>query len=321
MYTQIKKIQIATCISLLMILGISCSKDDISEEDSISLEEFTEVQEKAHGLKNPASVMYIEVNNQKMQNAAAYTLPDGKPMIDIAVIFAANVNYNTQSGRTHVLSMNDNVKNVLRNRATTIRPLQNKGIKVLLSILGNHQAVGIANFPTRAEARRFAKQVAKVVKDNGLDGVDLDDEFAKYGTIAGRPAINRNSFIWLLRELRAAMPSNKIITYYRIGESTGQMQSQGKKAGQFLDFAFQPFYGSYANINVPGLGKRKKAAAAVDVTRTAASTARDFANRTKRDRFGAFVMYNLDGVNRESYLNGISQGLYGKQTRLTGTLQ
>ncbi|MCK8521000.1 glycosyl hydrolase family 18 protein [Aquimarina sp. D1M17] len=321
MYTQIRKIKIATFISLLMMLGISCSKDDISEEEPVNLEEFTEAQEKAHGLKSPASVMYIEVNNQKMQNAGAYTLPNGKPMIDIAVIFAANINYHTQNGRTHKLSMNPNVRRVLNNRNNTIKPLQRKGIKVLLSILGNHQAVGIANFPTRAEARRFAKEVANVVKNNGLDGVDLDDEFAKYGSIPGRPAINRNSFIWLLQELRAAMPSNKIITYYRIGESTSQMQSQGKRAGQFLDFAFQPFYGSYANINVPGLGKRKKAAAAVDVTRTAASTARDFANRTKRDRYGAFVMYNLDGVNRESYLNGISQGLYGKQTKLTGTLQ
>ncbi|WP_160114614.1 endo-beta-N-acetylglucosaminidase H [Aquimarina sp. AU474] len=320
MYTQFNKFRVGVFTFLTMLLMVSCSKDDINEEELNLTEDATEVNAKAHGLKTPASVMYIEVNDNAMENAAAYTLPNGKPMIDIAVIFAANVNYKNAS-RTHVLSMNENVKRVLRNKNTTIKPLQRKGIKVLLSILGNHQAVGIANFPSRNMARKFARQVANVVRNNGLDGVDLDDEFAKYGTIGGRPAINSRSFIWLLQELRAAMPSNKIITYYRIGESTSQMTSGGKRAGQFLDYAFQPFYGSYTNISVPGLGKGKLAAAAVDVTRTAASTARSFAQRTKNDRYGAFVMYNLDGVNRESYLNGISQGLYGKKTKLTGTLK
>ncbi|WP_271766070.1 endo-beta-N-acetylglucosaminidase H [Aquimarina algiphila] len=319
MYTQIRKIKGTVFVLFLMFLALSCSKDEINEEQ-VNQEEFNEVEVKAHGLKNPASVMYIEVNDNAMENAIAYTLPNGKPMIDIAVIFAANINYKNAS-RTHVLFMNNNVKKVLRNRNTTIKPLQRKGIKVLLSILGNHQAVGISNFPTRGAAKKFAKQVANVVKNNGLDGVDLDDEFAKYETISGRPAINNKSFIWLLQELRTAMPSNKIITYYRIGESVNQMMSNGKKAGQFLDYGFQPFYGSYSNITVPGLGKGKLSAAAVDVTQTPSSTASNFAQRTKNDGYGAFVMYNLDGVNRESYLNGISQKLYGKKTSLTGTLK
>ena len=40
-----------------------------------------------------ASVAYIEVNTNSLLNAGRYTLDDGSPAFDIAVIFAANINY------------------------------------------------------------------------------------------------------------------------------------------------------------------------------------------------------------------------------------
>ncbi len=319
MYTQIKNIKAITIIALMTLFIISCNKEDVQEDELNSLEDITDINSKVNGLKNPASVMYVEVNDNDMRNVGAYTLPNGKPLFDIGIIFAANINYSSSQNKA-VLFLNPQVKSVLKKRKNTIRPLQNKGIKVLLSILGNHQGVGIANFTSRNSAKDFAKQVAKVVKNNGLDGVDLDDEFSKYGE-NGQPQPNKDSFMWLIQELRAAMP-NKIITYYKIGPSSNYLQQGNKKAGNFLDYAFQPFYGRYdANISVPGMGKNKLAAGAVNVQETSASVAADFARRTKNDNFGALVMYNLDGTDRTSYLNSISQGLYGKETKLTGTLR
>ena len=69
----------------------------------------------------------------------------------------------------------------LRAAETQIRPLQRRGTKVLLSLLGNHEGAGFANFPTRHDADRFAAQVASVVHRYHLDGVDLDDEYSEYG--------------------------------------------------------------------------------------------------------------------------------------------
>src|SRR3954451_25351507 len=85
----------------------------------------------------PVTVAYIEVNNYSMLSAGKYTLANGgAQVIDVAVIFAANINYD---GSNAYLYFNENVQNVLDNVATQVRPLQQKGIKVLLSILGNHQ--------------------------------------------------------------------------------------------------------------------------------------------------------------------------------------
>jgi len=93
----------------------------------------------------PVTVAYIEVNDHSMLNAGKYTLANsGAQVIDVAVIFAANINYDGTSAYLH---FNDQVTNVLNNVATQVRPLQQKGIKVLLSILGNHQGAGFANFP------------------------------------------------------------------------------------------------------------------------------------------------------------------------------
>ena len=74
-----------------------------------------------------ASVAYIEVNDNSLLNVGRYTLDDGGAAFDIAVIFAANINYD---GESAYLSFNENVQHVLDNVDTCVRPLQQKGIKV-----------------------------------------------------------------------------------------------------------------------------------------------------------------------------------------------
>src|ERR1044072_6791217 len=100
----------------------------------------------------PISVAYVEVNSNSMLNVGKYTLAQGGGNVfDIGVIFAANINYDT-STKSAYLYFNPNVQNVLNNVSTQVRPLQAKGIKVMLSILGNHQGAGFANFPSQQAA-------------------------------------------------------------------------------------------------------------------------------------------------------------------------
>src|ERR1700750_144012 len=130
---------------------------------------------------NPLGVCYVEVNNSNMLNAGSYTLQNtNRQLFDVAIIFAANINYDVSKSRAYI-SNNNNVTKVLNDVNTYVRPLQQKGIKVLLDILGNHQGAGISNFPNREAARDFAQQIAHTVYTYGLDGVDLDDEYAGYG--------------------------------------------------------------------------------------------------------------------------------------------
>src|SRR5207248_10941304 len=139
-----------------------------------------------------------------------------------AMIFAANLDY---AGTSAYLSFNPQVQSVLSNAATQIRPLQAKGIKVELSILGNHQGAGFANFPSQSAAAAFAKQLSNAVTQYGLDGIDFDDEYADYGTNGtGQP--NASSFVYLIQALRNDMPT-KLITLYDIGPSASSLTYNG----------------------------------------------------------------------------------------------
>lgn len=85
---------------------------------------------------NPTGICYVEVNNNNLLNAGAYKLQTSNSyLFNVVNIFAANINYDTSRGRAYLYS-NNNVTKVLTNADTYIKPLQQKGMKVVLTILG-----------------------------------------------------------------------------------------------------------------------------------------------------------------------------------------
>ncbi|WP_267424103.1 MULTISPECIES: endo-beta-N-acetylglucosaminidase H [unclassified Curtobacterium] len=255
----------------------------------------------------PTSIAYVEVNNDELANVGRYTLANGANAFDVAIIFAANIN--SEDGKA-VLVENENVQRTLDQAATQIRPLQAKGIKVSLSVLGNHQGAGLANFTSKAAARDFAAQVAATVKQYGLDGVDLDDEYSDYG-VNGTPQPNDQSIGWLVSALRADMPG-KLISFYDIGPSSDALKTANPSIGKKLDYAWNPYYGTYTAPTIPGLPKSKISAAAVDIQNTPQATAVTLAQRTKADGYGVFMTYNLPGGDESAYVSSFTNVLYGQ---------
>jgi hypothetical protein len=91
---------------------------------------------------DPQLAVYVEVNSNDLANVADYTLAEsGEAAIDMAMIFAANINYDGEKAYLH---FNERVTETLDDAETQIRPVQEKGTKVLLSVLGNHQGAGFA---------------------------------------------------------------------------------------------------------------------------------------------------------------------------------
>lgn len=180
---------------------------------------------------------------------------------------------------------------------------------MLLSILGNHQGAGFCNFPDIQSARDFATQLSETVSRYGLDGVDLDDEFVQYGeNETDKP--NAFSFVYFLRELRALMPK-KIISFYFIGPASTRLTYGDLSAGDYLDYSWNPYYGTYSVPKLPKLGKARLSPAAVDVTGTNIISAQNLAERTVRDGYGAFMMYDLPNTDISRYLGRISEKFYG----------
>jgi glycosyl hydrolase family 18 (putative chitinase) len=263
----------------------------------------------------PVSVAYVEVNNNSMLNVGKYTLANGGGNVfDIGVIFAANINYDTVK-KSAYLYFNPNVQRVLDNVATQVRPLQAKGIKVTLSILGNHQGAGFANFPSKPAAEAFAKQLSDAVTKYGLDGIDFDDEYTEYGNNGtGQP--NASSFVYLVSALRTAMP-NKLVTLYNIGPSASRLSFGGVDITSKFNYAWNPFYGTWGVPNI-ALPKTKLSPAAIEINATPTSTAASLAKRTVSEGYGVYLTYNLGASDAHTYISTFTKELYGTGAVYTG---
>ncbi|MEU4525648.1 endo-beta-N-acetylglucosaminidase H [Amycolatopsis sp. NPDC024027] len=262
----------------------------------------------------PITVAYVEVNNNSMLNVGKYALAQGGGNVfDIGVIFAANINYDTAT-KSAYLYFNPNVQNVLGNVSTQVRPLQAKGIKVMLSILGNHQGAGFANFPSQQAAAAFAKQLSDTVTKYGLDGIDFDDEYAEYGNNGtGQP--NAGSFVHLVTALRAAMPT-KLISLYNIGPAASRLSYGGTDITSKFNYAWNPYYGTWGVPNI-ALPKSGLSPAAVQIAATSTGTAAGLAQRTVNEGYGVYLTYNLGAADAHTYISSFTKPLYGKDAVYT----
>lgn len=269
---------------------------------------------------------YILTNNtagSSMLNLGMYSLKNSNNLLfNIGIIFAANIDYDTTS-KSAVLSLNTTVKGVLNNADTLIKPLQAKGIKVLLSILGNHQGAGISNFPDQASAQAFAQQLSDAVSTYGLDGIDFDDEWAEYGNNGtGQP--NEYSFPYLVQALRNLMGTDKIISFYCIGPAASSLSYESINVGSLINYAWNPMYGNYEQNMVPDLPNSNWGPAAIclnsaDLAYTPVTTAVTLAKQTVTDKYGTVMYYDLPNGDQSSYLTQVSQVLYGEPAVYTNS--
>ncbi len=122
---------------------------------------------KASGIK---VISCMEINYTNPLNNLCFTLKEsGKPLIDIVILFSANINYDETTRKVYV-NNNSNLQHLLDNREKYIKPLQDRGMKVLLGLLGNHDRSGVANL-SNATARAFAHEIKSVCDTYKLDGV------------------------------------------------------------------------------------------------------------------------------------------------------
>lgn len=182
---------------------------------------------RATSFDNFARVVYVEVNDVNPLNAGEYLLPDGKPFFTHVILFASNIRGDA-SGNVHNYN-NPNNAAILGNPAKYIKPLRDKGIKVLMGNLGDHTGAGFANL-TAAQIESYTNDL--MAYDNIVDGYDFDDEWAEYGT-RGYPNVNNTSFSNLIIALNGK--TNGLITVFDWG-NTGLINST---AAACIDMAYQ----------------------------------------------------------------------------------
>jgi hypothetical protein len=124
--------------------------------------------------RNIEMICYVDVSKYNPLNALDYTLQDsGTQFFDFVILGEAFVKRGAYSA---YLSVPDYLEKFLKRRGDFIKPLQKKGIRVLLRISGN-ESISIGNL-NEEEGRTFANYLYDFLLLYGLDGVEFNDEGA-----------------------------------------------------------------------------------------------------------------------------------------------
>lgn len=285
---------------------ISCNKE---MTPSVQDTDDTTPMTKAYGDKTPVVTAYIETNDTNPLNAGDYFDENGEPFFDIVELFASNIHKETVNGQVRpTLYLNDKLTPVLEGTGVTtyVRPLREVGIKVLLTVLGDWQGVGVANM-TDTQAEQFAEILAYAVEKYGLDGIGFDDEYANYSG-----SLVSGSFGNIITKLHAKLPADKLITVFAYGY-TNQINSA---AGALIDYAYTNFTYWNGTPGISGVTKDRWAPIALNLGNTYSSstlnTIRSNSKKAKDEGYGAIMTFNLrrsSEVDPMPVLQAISDGI------------
>ncbi len=202
----------------------------------------------ANGNEVPAvrTMMCMEVNDMNPLECSSYSLKNsGKTYYDAIMLFAANINYNEETGRVYV-SLNENVSAILANRDHYLQPLQDRGMKVYLSILGNDDRANVNNLADET-ARYYAQEIKALCDVYKLDGVFYNSEYGSPISPAPQGFVTPSNAAAarLFYEVKKLQPERDNIIYTYDFSSLPSVD--GAEPGEFMDFIWTNYGGSYIN--------------------------------------------------------------------------
>lgn len=270
-------------------------------------------------------VTYVETNDWDPRNIMNFVLKDSRrPVFDLVVFFASNMNYNGKDDKRY-LFFNDKLQPIMDNREVYIDPIKARGIKVLTSILPNHQGVGFNNFRSYEEALDFCQKLKEAAERCGLDGYDTDEEYADYpGSGTLRPTNSLQSWFWYLKAFKEVMPE-KLLTLYEYGVPYRVYNTpvDGKYARDYFDYSWSDYWvrGS-SSMQMPPMryGNRSYEAARADLDPS--WTAR-YAQATLDDNQGLYMIFCIRGTQIKDgsavrALSALTQIFYGEDCEFAG---
>ncbi len=299
-------------IAAMMAGAVVTSCNNVGMEDDVMQMSDPQTITRAVGSKTPKLTVYIETNDVNPLNAKEYIFSNTtEEVVDHVILFASNIR---GTASTVQLYHNNNQSYILNNASTLIAPLQQKGIKVLLGLLGDHTGVGFANL-TPAMINSFAQQVADCVNTYGLDGVDLDDEYAEYGKISGLPSQSGTIMGNLIAKLRELMPDKLITAFYY-----GNAWYMNSTAMNKLNYMWPNF--GCSETPPSGFAKNKWAKLTISITNqgytTPSSTSIQNCANSYSD-YGAIMLFNMREWDTSYIMNNFASRVWGSSKTVEWT--
>lgn len=261
------------------------------------------------------TVLYFEVNDTNPLNALEFKTASGKYFFDHVVLFAANINYDSEKKKVYVYN-NENVQFLLDHNEEYLQPLRKAGMKVIISILGNHDASGVAQLSDLG-AKAFAKEIAAYCKAYNLDGVAFDDEYSNSPDLSS-PWFSAHSYYAasrLLYECKCAMP-DKIVSIYELGRMYSNYLEtiDGVEPGSYLDYAVH----DYGGASRPGAGMTLKQCGgmSIELRRGNGNSSESKARSIREAGYGYYMFFALDPslyTSQVSRCQTACKGLYEEE--------
>lgn len=203
----------------------------------------------------------MEINDTNPLNNLRYTLKNsGKYMVDALVMFSGNINYDAEKNKVYFFP-NENISAVLNNYEKYLKPLKDRGMKVIMGVMCNHDRACISNLSDES-AKVFAKELDALCNAYHLDGIFWDDEYCSPITPPPAGFVRPSNAAWcrLAYEFWKTNPErwNVAYGYSRTGSA---VPVDGVQPGTFItyvlpDYAYQmPDYtSSFAGMPLSHMG-------------------------------------------------------------------
>lgn len=292
-------------LGMSCMLYLSCNKEEVNNP-SVEQNQPKTIPTKAAVADSPIVAVYVETNDVNPLNAGDYIMPDGSPFFDLVELFASNIRDTTINNVVEpTLFLNKELAPLLENGAdaTYVDPLQANGQAVLLTVLGDHTGMGVANM-SATQQYQFANILAWAVIKYGLDGIGFDDEYADYSG-----SLVSNSYGNIIQYLKNLLPWC-IVTVFDIG-NTSQISSS---VGAQIDYSYYPYFGYYNTYNgINGVTADRHAPYCLNLGSSYYYVSY-YSSLVKTNGYGAIMCFNLRTVsdkNPLTTLQNISNGIYG----------
>lgn len=266
----------------------------------------------------------MEVNDTNPLNNLRFTLKNsGKYMVDALVMFSGNINYNAETGRVYFYA-NPNIQHLLDNREKYLKPLQDRGMKVIMGVMCNHDRACISNLADET-ARLFAQELKALCDAYQLDGIFWDDEYCSpiYPAPPGFTSPNNKQFSRLAYEVWKLQPERWNVAY-AYSSTYGLNEVDGVPAGVYCQYALHD-YGGSADLSsyFPGMPKSNMGLLSQQF---AMSTTYPEARlrQLRDDGYGSYMIFAMDPfrnnwANRQlSALKTIASAFYDDELSIDG---
>lgn len=261
---------------------------------------------------------YFEVNDTNPLNLLQWEMEDGRLLVDYLVLFAYNINYNQEKGEVYC-APNPQCQFILDNYDKMIKPLRDRGVKVIVGLLGNHDESGLAQLSPLG-CKTFAAHMAAFCYGYGFDGINFDDEYSNSPDL-NNPLFCARSYEAgdrLIYECKQAMP-DLLMTSYQYGQCRGRNAVDGHEPGEYLDITVGD-YGVRAVV-FPGMSQSQCAYQSSEFAQQrylpTESTLKSFCDSD----YGYWMIFapwgssNQGGKTHFDELNILAKGLYNSELK------